>query len=784
MASLITIRLYQIRLVIISLFVMSLSFSAQANDELQLELKGQPYTTELIDDYNGKCEQFVRDSGFSVGVNTKPDGGLFYIATGTGTINAPVGGPQYGSKRWVAYEKALLQAKKSMVEFMRLEAERRTSFEMLSPQDQEKLKENASSEELKEIKHYEDTRDLGSAWQKSIELLNRDLDAKLAETEPKASEPPVKSLDEVVEKHKELGSERYKNTTILEAMHRLTGVRILYMADKSPKNGKGEICVATVYSSKLKQIADAMAAKDLSLMPATAPGGPIDSFIPDKGTNAGRSTLVNKMGVDVRADDQGNFWLISYGQAGPEKEGNKISRNKARRLAEIRAIDSLRAYIGENLSSNAFADTEEVSTAYQGNVPDADTLVEVLNDKTESIMAKIDISGSTKSDVIGLRHPTSGNEIWVAIYKWSSETLAGAKKLSKDINTPPKPKKAANTTGTKKTKKSTTGYEGDAAGGTGCEKDDSHRLKSRTVVSLGIGDTRKDALLDGLEDAISQVNGVSIASQANMSLETVTIENDNDVSFFGSEKFQKAINTSTKGLVRCWKILSDKEDSSNDEIRIKMFVTVTKYDTGVDLTLPRIATTNFYYGRSVKSKSAALKIASQAPKIITDVLSKSKKLALIDRQYMELTETELKLIQSHDFQLEEMARIGNRVGTDYLIVGTVTRANEWVKKRTMISTGKVFRSKIANGTISYRVIDVATSKILFADEVAFEGEYSLDIVANYLGQAVGVNILNSFFPGSALIKEPPKPKKNTLKEVEKFAKDSIKQLKEESKNDY
>jgi hypothetical protein len=102
----------------------------------------------------------------------------------------------------------------------------------------------------------------------------------------------------------------------------------------------------------------------------------------------------------------------------------------------------------------------------------------------------------------------------------------------------------------------------------------------------------------------------------------------------------------------------------------------------------------------------------------------------------------------------------------------------------MISTGKVFRSKIANGTISYRVIDVATSKILFADEVAFEGEYSLDIVANYLGQAVGVNILNSFFPGSALIKEPPKPKKNTLKEVEKFAKDSIKQLKEESKNDY
>ena len=452
---------------VVSSALILFSLSAHATDELQLELEGQPYTTELIDDYNGKCEKFVKDMDLSVGKNTKPDGSLFYISTGTGTINGKVGSPQYGSKRWVAYEKALLLAKKSMVEYLRLEVERRTSFEMLPPQDQEELKENVSSEELKEIKHYEDTRDLDSAWQKSLELLNRDLDAKLAETEPKTPEQPEKSLDDVVEKHKELGSERYKDTTTLGAMHRLTGVRILYMADKSPKSGKGEICVAAIYSTKLKQIADAMATKDLSLMPATAPGEPVDSFIPDKSTNAGRSTLVNKMGVDVRADDQGNFWLISYGHAGPEKEGNKISRNKARRLAEVRAIGALRAYIGENLSSNTFADTDEMSTAFQGDVPDTDTLVEILDDKTKSVMAKMNIDGAQKSgDVIGLRHPTTGNEIWIAVYKWSSDTLAGAKKFSKDINTPPKSKRTSGNVGTKKTKKPITGYEGGAAGGT------------------------------------------------------------------------------------------------------------------------------------------------------------------------------------------------------------------------------------------------------------------------------------------------------------------------------
>ena len=442
--------------------------TSKASDELSLELNGQPYTTELISDYNGKCEQFVEDAGYKVGQNTKPDGGFFYIATGTGTINSPVGGPQYASKRWVAYEKALIQAKRSMVEYMALEVERRTSFEMLPPQDQEALKANTSSEELKEIKHYEDTRDLNSAWVKSLELLNRDLDKELAKTDPKKDGPPAKSLDEVVESHKELGSERYKNTTKLGAMHRLSGVRILYMADKSPKNGKGEICVATIYSNKLKRIADAMATKDLSLMPATSPGGPVDSFVPDKNSNEGRLTLVNKMGVDVRADDQGNFWLISYGQAGPEKEGSKISRNKAKRLAETRAYDSLRAYIGENLSSTTFADTEEVSKAYQGDVPDFDELVEVLNDKTESVMDRMDVTGAERSDMIGLRHPTSGNEVWVAVYQWSSSTIAGSKVMSRDINTPPKPRTNTSTSSSNPAakKKSSSGYEGGAAGGT------------------------------------------------------------------------------------------------------------------------------------------------------------------------------------------------------------------------------------------------------------------------------------------------------------------------------
>jgi hypothetical protein len=440
---------------------------SEANEELMADISAPLFEAELIDDFNNKCEQFVTDAGYVVGQNTKPDGGFFYIATGTATINSDVGGPKYASRRWVAYEKALLLSKQQTAEYLKAEVERRASFEMLPPQEQESLKANASAEELREIKHYEDTRDLNSAWTKSLELLNRDLDKKLAETDPKKDEPPAKSLEEVVEKHKELGSEVYKNTVTIGSAHRLSGIRVLYIGDKSPKGGKGEICVAAIYSGKLKQIADAMATKDLSLMPETAPGEPVDSFIPDKNTSAGRLTLVNKMGVDVRADDQGNFWLISYGQAGPDKEGSKMSRNRARRLAQLRALGAMRAYIGENFVSSGMADVEEVSIEYEGNVPDADTLVENVTSTAISIMEKMDIQGAAKADEIGLRHPTSGNEIWVAIYKWSSSTLAGAKQMSRELNTKPKPKQRAASGASGSTPmKPATGYEGGAAGGT------------------------------------------------------------------------------------------------------------------------------------------------------------------------------------------------------------------------------------------------------------------------------------------------------------------------------
>ena len=119
--------------------------------------------------------------------------------------------------------------------------------------------------------------------------------------------------------------------------------------------------------------------------------------------------------------------------------------------------------------------------------------------------------------------------------------------------------------------------------------------------------------------------------------------------------------------------------------------------------------TDFRTSPSIKSARQAQKVAGAISRQIMNTLGQSKKFALIDRQYLKLTKAELKLIQGADFKLEELARLGNQVGTDYLIVGTLLAADESLKTMKMKTTGKVFRSKISDVRVSVRVIDVATS---------------------------------------------------------------------------
>ncbi len=77
-----------------------------------------------------------------------------------------------------------------------------------------------------------------------------------------------------------------------------------------------------------------------------------------------------------------------------------------------------------------------------------------------------------------------------------------------------------------------------------------------------------------------------------------------------SNQFQKQIETATKGVVKNWTILSERQDTNLGNIYfLKMRVTVAKYKESAQLQRLRLAFSDFGYTRSqgdgAKAASAA-----------------------------------------------------------------------------------------------------------------------------------------------------------------------------------
>ena len=107
------------------------SVSVVASEEFNFD--AQPvYTVEEIPNFANVCQQYVeRKLGLVVGQNFKPNGDDFWIQVGEGVINGPVGGKDYITARMNAYEKALLDAKRNILQEMKVEVGREVAYKTL-----------------------------------------------------------------------------------------------------------------------------------------------------------------------------------------------------------------------------------------------------------------------------------------------------------------------------------------------------------------------------------------------------------------------------------------------------------------------------------------------------------------------------------------------------------------------------------------------------------------------------------------------------------------------------
>lgn len=278
------------------------------------------------------------------------------------------------------------------------------------------------------------------------------------------------------------------------------------------------------------------------------------------------------------------------------------------------------------------------------------------------------------------------------------------------------------------------------------------RVSHITVESEGNGSSAKAAIFDALTQAIGQVNGMELASETAYKIQEVTASTQDDESYFASEAFEQKITSATKGQVKEYRVLDLKKDPGFDNVWVaRIQASIAKFQVSEQVQRLRLALCPFKIGPHVADTKRAAQYEDLFTQSLVSYLTQTRKFAILDRDYIAEQSKELDMIQDADFSSEEMAKLGNKVGTDYLIVGTVEAfsSKRWAK--IMKSTGKKFPMYQFAAGISYRIIDVATGQVKISDShsqsKSGQGNGAdPQVSARKAAEAVGQKIINAIYP--------------------------------------
>ena len=272
------------------------------------------------------------------------------------------------------------------------------------------------------------------------------------------------------------------------------------------------------------------------------------------------------------------------------------------------------------------------------------------------------------------------------------------------------------------------------------------KIETITVNASGTGKTEALAIESALVQAVSKVNGAEIAASTKSSISEVSsTSKGTDL----NEEYQNKVSTKTKGLIKSWNVNSVNK-LEDGIFMAKLTVSVSKFKKSKQANRLRMAIVPFKVADTIKETKNVKKFESAFSTQLENYLTQTRRFAMLDRKNMEEQSRELNFIAKGDktsVSTEELAKIGNRLGVDYLIVGIINKASTNVTKKESKVSDKVKTIVNSYASVNIRIIDVATTQIKFAD--TFEGSVSSSIekiATRMVKRQVGNIIVESIYP--------------------------------------
>ena len=246
----------------------------------------------------------------------------------------------------------------------------------------------------------------------------------------------------------------------------------------------------------------------------------------------------------------------------------------------------------------------------------------------------------------------------------------------------------------------------------------------------GWGASRDTAVQAACVEGVKKINGFLFSTtgtqETSVARSSTTVDGDAHRQTAVLTASERELQEKVKGAVKGYDIVSCEQEE-NGEWHAVVAVQVAKYKTpGIDpntrrkLVVAPFATLSASYavgGQNVSARETANKFRDK----LETLLVQSRRFTVLGRQDAEAILAEKQLILRESAEIDEYAKIGAALGTDYLVCGKISDI-AIAKGQTQSLFGETSSPRIlrARASLNYRILVMPTGQVKWADEVVVD----------------------------------------------------------------
>lgn len=258
------------------------------------------------------------------------------------------------------------------------------------------------------------------------------------------------------------------------------------------------------------------------------------------------------------------------------------------------------------------------------------------------------------------------------------------------------------------------------------------RAEDEVREALGVGDTYREAINVALASALEQHCGVIVTSEEAATFAAKTAVSESSANGRNSNRelddaIRRGLKKFADGRINGYDVVSEGIDSASGKYRVVLNVRFPKkYVKGLDPdSRRRMVVANFraangdtfsWYGRN---ESTAMWSSTVSDKL-NERFTQTRKFTMIDRKFDAEVQDEIRRLSDKNAARGDLVRLGQRLGTDYMVVGDVKFGSVQPPGVNPITGQALPTVSQRFAEISYRVILAPTGQLKWADTVTID----------------------------------------------------------------